>query len=163
MIERVRSGDPDEVKASPGSARRGLLQQKETLRPLDRRRGGVSTRWAFVPPVRTPPPGDAESQGRNPESDRCLHPGPPRSGEPEAIARGVEGDVDSPRDLDPTGLPPTPPEVDAFPCDASEDAYEKVVDRTARVPSATANAYGGGLAGRGALCGLERLPGGPRP
>ncbi len=92
-----------------------------------RYRRGAEKHWAFIPPVRpaVPRPGnpiDAFIQARlereglkpSPEADRAT------------LLRRLS--------LDLTGLPPTPPELDAFLADKSSGAYEKQVDRLLASP-----------------------------
>jgi hypothetical protein len=89
--------------------------------------------WAFRPPQRVQPPA-AEGRGwiRNP-IDAFILAGLEANGlapAPEAnrpaLLRRLSFDF--------TGLPPSPEEVEAFLCDRSPEAYEKVVDRLLASP-----------------------------
>ena len=84
--------------------------------------------WSFRP-LRSPPPPAVKNAhwGRNPIDrfilrrleEKSLVPLPPA--DRTTLIRRVTFDL--------TGLPPTPPEVDAFVSDPSPDAYERVIDR----------------------------------
>ena len=89
--------------------------------------------WSFISPRRVPEPAvDTPDWTRNPIDyfilDRLEHEGlnPSREADPARLIRRLT--------LDLTGLPPTPPEIDAFLNDASPQAYEKVVDRLLQSP-----------------------------
>lgn len=89
--------------------------------------------WAYIPPVRPATPTLAEEGWpRNPidafilarlENERLRH-------SPEADRAALLRRLS----LDLTGLPPAPAEVEAFLADASNDAYEKLVDRLLASP-----------------------------
>ena len=83
--------------------------------------------WAFLPPVRRPPPGGAKEPPRD-TIDRLIGEQRARHGlqpavpaDPATLLRRVTFDL--------TGLPPTPEELAAFENDASADVYEAVVNR----------------------------------
>jgi hypothetical protein len=89
--------------------------------------------WAFIPPVRPPlPEAKDKTWPRNPIDNFILErlereglkPSP--GADTETLLRRVTLDI--------TGLPPTPPEIDAFVADKSANAYEKVVDRLLASP-----------------------------
>jgi hypothetical protein len=89
--------------------------------------------WSFIPPKRPPiPPVNNSAWVTNPidafilsRLDReKLHPSP--EADKATLIRRVS--------LDLTGLPPTPPEVNAFAADNSPAAYEHVVDRLLASP-----------------------------
>ncbi len=108
-------------------------QQIELLRTWIDQGAPYAAHWAFVAPVKAPPPKVADAGWvRNPIDQfilarlerEGLHPSP--EADKTTLIRRVT--------LDLTGLPPTPAEVDAFLADASPDAYEKVVDRLLASP-----------------------------
>lgn len=93
----------------------------------------VETHWAYVKPVRPRPPAVAHREWVRKPIDAFV------------LARleqeGIEPSPEATKEqlirrvyLDLIGLPPTLSEVDAFLADASEDAYEKVVDRLLTSP-----------------------------
>jgi hypothetical protein len=94
----------------------------------------IQEHWAYVKPVRPDPP-SVEGAGwvRTPLDrfvlarleEEKLKPSP-EAGRATLLRR---------LSLDLTGLPPTPEEVDEFLADASETAYEKVVDRLLASPA----------------------------
>src|SRR5262245_32111142 len=134
LIERINSDDPDQFMPPPGSHKTLTRQQKQILQRWISEGAEYQPHWAFVPPVRMPPPPTQQAGGviRNP-IDRFIQ---------ARLAReGLTPAPEAPRDtlirrvtLDLTGLPPTPAEVDAFLLDRADDAYEKVVDRLLSSP-----------------------------
>ncbi len=89
--------------------------------------------WSFVAPKPVPePPVETRDWPRNPIDyfilSRLEREGlkPSAEADPARLIRRLA--------LDLTGLPPTPPEVDAFLNDTSPQAYEKVVDRLFESP-----------------------------
>src|SRR5215213_538128 len=89
--------------------------------------------WSYVKPVRRQPPAVRDERWTRTPIDRFvlarleaegLAPSPEAS--KEALLRRVS--------LDLIGLPPTPPEIDAFVADTAPDAYERVVDRLLASP-----------------------------
>ncbi len=88
--------------------------------------------WAFIAPVRPEPPAMEIPWGRNP-IDRFILARLEREGlqpAPEADRRTLIRRLS----LDLTGLPPEPPEVEAFVNATSPDAYERLVDRLLESP-----------------------------
>ena len=90
------------------------------------------TYWAFRNPVRPEVPADSDAWIQNPvdafilERLRAKGLAPSAAlGRRQLLRRAT---------LDLTGLPPTPPEIDAFLADQSPNAYEKVVDRLMASP-----------------------------
>ena len=89
--------------------------------------------WAFVPPKR-PQPAQVKKRdwSRNPIDHFILS-----RLEREGLTPSPEADRNTlirRVTLDLTGLPPTPPEVDAFLKDKSPNAYERVIDRLLQSP-----------------------------
>jgi len=89
--------------------------------------------WSFIPPKRPPLPEVREKTWpRNPIDYFVLS-----HLEREGLQHSPEADrltLIRRVSLDLTGLPPTPPEVEAFVHDSSPEAYEKVVDRLLASP-----------------------------
>ncbi len=90
--------------------------------------------WAFIPPAKTERPAVANAAWCRNEIDYFILKrlegaglAPSAEAPKETLIRRVS--------LDLTGLPPTPEEVDAFLADASDDAYERVVDRLLASPN----------------------------
>ena len=118
------------LRMPPGYLGHEALQPTEiaTIRRWISEGAKYEKHWSFIPPVRPALPAvKNESWVRNP-IDRFILSRLEREGlqpSPEADRRTLIRRVT----LDLTGLPPTPPEVDAFLADQSPNAYEKVVDR----------------------------------
>ncbi len=133
LIKRVFS-DNVSYRMPPAFAHKTLTpEQKDILRRWVTEGAAWKDHWAFIAPVRPPPPDVKDAAwARNPidnfilaklEANR-LQPAP--EADRRALIRRVA--------LDLTGLPPTPAEVDAFVKDRSTNAYEKVVDRLLASP-----------------------------
>jgi hypothetical protein len=89
--------------------------------------------WAFQP-VREPAPPDVDDRGwsRGP-IDRFLFARMQAEGLTPAAEAGKLTLIRR-ATFDVTGLPPTPPEIDAFLADTSPDAYERLIDRLLASP-----------------------------
>jgi hypothetical protein len=125
---RILSDDPDEVMPPPKSHKRLSAAQKDILKRWIESGANYEPHWAFSPIRSAAAPPVRQSDWPRGDLDRFLlarleaeglAPSPEAS--KEALIRRVT--------LDLTGLPPTPAEVDAFLADASDAAYETVVDR----------------------------------
>jgi hypothetical protein len=131
LIERVTAEDPAE-RMPPRGEPLGA-EQVAVLRAWIDQGAKYEEHWAYVKPVRRPPPAvrdrawarngidlwvlarlEQEGLAPAPEADRAT------------LLRRVS--------LDLTGLPPSPEEVDAFLRDRRPDAYERVVDRLLASP-----------------------------
>ena len=95
--------------------------------------GGIQKHWAFVAPVKAPLPKVKNPAWANGAIDRFVLAKLDAEGLPPAqeadrttLLRRLQLDI--------TGLPPTPAEVDAFVADKSPRAYEKQVDRLLASP-----------------------------
>lgn len=129
LIERVESGDPDEVMPPPSTKHVLSDRDKAILRRWIERGAEYQPHWAFVPPKRPEVPSVVSKSGRPAQpidafirarlKKEGLEPMP--EADRVALLRRLS--------LDLIGLPPTPEEVDAFLRDASADAYERAVDR----------------------------------
>ena len=133
LYTHVTASDPEE-RMPPVKSGKKLTEAEQRLLTRWIEEGAQwEPLWSFVAPVRGEPPAvkdkawchnpidrfvlarlEAEGLSPNPEADR------------RALIRRVTFDL--------TGLPPTPPEVDAFVSDTSPNAYEKVVDRLLASP-----------------------------
>ena len=134
-VYRRVSSDDKTIRMPPAYMDREKLTDREI--DLIRRwieQGAVWQRhWSFIAPVRPPLP-EVRQQGwpRNPIDYFVL-----QRLERENLAPSSEADrrtLIRRVSLDLTGLPPTPPEVEAFLADSSPAAYEKVVDRLLASP-----------------------------
>jgi hypothetical protein len=120
LVEWVRQGAPDPRDDAPAVA---------TTAPDKPAYPEAARKWWSFQPVRpTPPPAVRDASWVKTDVDRFvlakleahgLSPAP--SADRRTLIRRVTFDL--------TGLPPAPPEVDAFLADASPDAYAKVVER----------------------------------
>lgn len=134
LIERIVSDDAEERMPPPASRKTLTARQQELLKRWIAEGAEYQPHWAFVPPVRAEPPRihDSRFPSRN-SIDSFIQSRLAQEGltpSPEATRESLIRRVT----LDLTGLPPTPAEVDAFLGDASEAAYEKVVDRLLASP-----------------------------
>ena len=125
LIQRIYTGDSDDVMPPKKTGKPLTTAQKETLKRWIAQGAEYEPHWAYVPPRQIEPPAidgvehpvdrfirarlAKESVKPSPETDRAT------------LIRRVT--------LDLTGLPPSLLEVDAFVNDARGDAYERVVDR----------------------------------
>ena len=129
LIHRIRSAD-DDVRMPPADSNKQLTEvQKELLARWISGGAEYKPHWALVRPVRPPVPAsdyqnpiDAFIAARLAKKGLASAPEADRS----TLIRRVT--------LDLTGLPPTPEEVDAFVNDASDNAYERNVDRLLASP-----------------------------
>ena len=141
LIRRILSDDPEEVMP-PAATRLTLTdEQKQSLNRWITEGAEYQDHWAFVPPVKAALPkvvGAEESASR---SDATTSKMWPRNAIDHFVAAklqevGLAASREANRSklirrlsFDITGLPPTREEVAAFVGDASDEAYEKVVDR----------------------------------
>ena len=133
LIRHIFSSDPDEVMPPPATKIVLSDEDKKTLRTWISQGAPYAAHWAFVAPK--PPALPAVKDG-----------GWCRNGVDRFILARLEKEGLRPSDvadkytlcrrvyLDLIGLPPTPPEADAFVNDPSPDAYEKLVDRLLAMP-----------------------------
>ena len=134
LMDRVCTGDPEQVMPPPKSKKQLTLAQKETLRRWIAGGAEYQAHWSFIPPTR-PMPAAVKNSGwvRNPIDNFILadlekHGLQPA---PEADRRTLARRLS----LDLTGLPPSPAEVEAFVKDTSADAYERYVDHLLKSPN----------------------------
>ena len=113
LIEMITHPDPNERMPPRGFGTRADAKADRLLRRWIDEGAKWDTHWAYTAPVRAGTAGRSAS-GLGAQPDRSVHPRAPRTRRPEAVARSRQGDAAPARDLDLTGLPPTPAEVDAF-------------------------------------------------
>jgi len=138
LVKLLISDDPDERMPRKGApltaAQIGLIRawiDQGAVWP-DSAAGAenAGTHWAYVKPVRPPPPAipsaptPIDAFVRAKLVQEGLQPAPEASR--ETLIRRVS--------LDLVGLPPSPAEIDAFLADSAPDAYEKLVDRLLASP-----------------------------
>jgi hypothetical protein len=130
IIRRILSKDPDIVMPPPDAHLTALdPKQIATLEKWIENGAVYEAHWAFVPPLKTKPPGDAadhpvdafirerlkaEGLASNPEAA------------PETLVRRLY--------LDLTGLPPLPQDIDAYLSDSSPDRWNRLIDRLMESP-----------------------------
>src|SRR5665213_1712376 len=154
LIKRITSDDSD-VHMPPAKSGKPPLsaEQIATLRQWIDQGAVYEGHWAFSAPVRPQlPPVKDTRWVRNPIDRFILS-----RLESQGLAPAPEADkitLIRRLSLDLIGLPSTIKEVDAFVADPSPDAYEKLVDRPARLASLW-RALGPALAGCRALCRLR--------
>jgi hypothetical protein len=129
IIERIFSPDKDDVMPPPKAHKELTAAQKETIKRWVAEGAEYEVHWAYAPLVRPAVPQngnanavDAFIRARLAEKKIAPSPEAPRA----KLLRRLS--------LDLTGLPPTPPEVEAFEKDAAPDAYEKQVARLLASP-----------------------------
>jgi hypothetical protein len=128
LIQMIRSHDP-EVRMPPPKSHRQLKPHEIGLLERWVAQGAkFEEHWAFVPPVKKPPPqADGDRWSRNPIDDFVLEklranglpPAPPE--DPRVLIRRAA--------LDLTGLLPDPADVDAFAANPTDAAYEAYLDK----------------------------------
>ena len=133
LIEKITEPDPKERMPPLESGHALTDKQIGLLRRWIDEGATWDTHWAYVPAKRPELPVVSQTSWvRNPIDQfilaRLEHEGlkpSPEAGK-EMLLRRLSYDL--------TGLPPTPPEIDAFLADSSPDAYEKQVDRLLQSP-----------------------------
>ena len=133
LIDRITSEDEDERMPPADSGKSLTAKQIELLRKWIKQGAKWSEHWSLVAPQRHEiPQQNRPNWGRN-EIDAFVL----RRLQREELAPSPEADRKTlirRVTLDLTGLPPTSKEVDDFIADASDQAYEKVVDRLLQSP-----------------------------
>ena len=135
LVGRIESSDAKRVMPPPTSKKPLTERQKQILRSWIEQGAAYAQHWAFVAPSRPAIPvfrGDRQ-EIRNPIDAFVRHrlDGENVSPAPQADRATLLRRVT----LDLTGLPPTPPELDAFLADSSADADEKAIDRLLATPA----------------------------
>jgi len=132
LIDRVDSGDPDEIMPPPSTKNPLTATQKETLRRWIAEGAEYRPHWSFVAPHQPPVPMVPEEDPTVPVTmnpidafvrTRLVPTGlrPSPEADQATLVRRVY--------LDLIGLLPTPEEADAFVSDSNSNAYERLVDR----------------------------------
>jgi hypothetical protein len=133
LVRRITAKD-EAMRMPPVSSNHSLSQQEiESLTEWIRQGAKWGKHWAFVPPTRPAIP-----QVKNqPWVKNAIDSFVLKSLDQHGLTPSAEADRATllrRLTFDLTGLPPTPAELDAFLSDASENAYEKVVDRLLASP-----------------------------
>ena len=131
---RIISTDPAEVMPPPDALHQLSPADKATLRRWIEQGARYAKHWAYVPPVRPPlPPAPGGGSPADHPIDRFLAANLAARGlgyspptDPRTLLRRLS--------LDLTGLPPTPPEADAFAGDTRPGAYREHVERLLASP-----------------------------
>ena len=134
LIKRITSADRDEVMPPPEAGKTLTDRQKAILDRWVEQGAEYKGHWSYLKPTRPQVPG-VEQPGftRNPIDRFVLaklkeqNYAPSPEADRVTLIRRLSFDL--------TGLPPTPEEVSSFVGDASENAYEKVVDRLLASPA----------------------------
>ncbi len=133
LVKRILSTDEDEQMPPPDSHKSITPAQREILRKWIEQGAEYEPHWAYITPKRSAPPQVKDAAWvKNPVDAFILKPleskniSPSKEADRRTLLRRLS--------LDLIGLPPTPPEIDAFLNDHSPDAYEKQVDRLLASP-----------------------------
>ena len=134
LLSRITDTDPRQRMPPPDALRQLTPPQIDLIQTWIKQGARWQEHWAYVPPTHVPPP---EVAGDTPfvrnDIDRFILQGlkaqnlkPSPEADRATLIRRLTFDL--------LGLPPSPDEVSAFVNDASDDAYEKVVDRLLASP-----------------------------
>jgi mono/diheme cytochrome c family protein len=133
LIARITSKDEDERMPPLKTGKHLTAEQIELLTKWIAQGAEWKKHWSFIAPERPDLPSVTNKRWpRNPIDEFILarldreHLAPSREADKATLIRRVTFDL--------TGLPPTPPEVDAFLADSRADAYERLVDRLLASP-----------------------------
>lgn len=132
-LRRILSTNPDEMMPPPASKKKLTDAQIALIQQWVEQGAKWSTHWSYSPPVRPRVPDIAVTSGARNAIDHFIR----ARLEKEKLAQSPEADritLLRRLSLDLIGLPPTIEEVDAFVNDASNDAYEKQVERLLASP-----------------------------
>jgi len=133
LVTRIFSDDPDERMPPPDLHKSLTDRQKQLLKQWIAEGAVYQRHWGYIAPTRPElPEVKRKDWGRN-EIDRFV------LAKLEAEGLSPSHEADRPTlirrlSFDLTGLPPTPPEIDAFVSDTSANEYEKIVDRLLASP-----------------------------
>jgi hypothetical protein len=133
VYQRISAREPARRMPPPGSGRSLAPSEIQLLKRWIAQGAPYAEHWAFRRPRRLPPPRVKDAAWvRNPIDAFIL-----ARLEGEGLKPSPEADrytLIRRLSLDLIGLPPTPPEVEAFVHDSSPDAYEQLVDRLLTSP-----------------------------
>jgi hypothetical protein len=127
MVERIFQRDPELVMPPPTAHKKLSDQQKQLLQRWIAEGAEYQQHWSYEPPVKAEVP-----SGKQPVDalvhQRLMQVGlsPSPSADRRTLIRRLHADL--------LGVPPTPEEVEAFVADASNDAYEQLVERILQNP-----------------------------
>jgi hypothetical protein len=125
IIRRIHSKDPDVVMPPPDAHLAALApEQIATLEKWIENGAVYEAHWAFVAPVKTKPPGEAEVHPVDAFVRARL--------KSEGLAANAEADPETlvrRLYLDLTGLPPVPEEIDAYLAGTSPDRWQRLIDQ----------------------------------
>ena len=133
LWQRINSSDKDDVMPPLKAHKTVTTAQKETLKRWIEQGAKYQSHWSFIPVSEVEVPAVKRSAWPRNEIDHFILARLEQEGlqpSPEAARTTLLRRVT----LDLTGLPPTPPEVEAFLADHSPQAYEHVVDRLLQSP-----------------------------
>ncbi|MEC8337210.1 MAG: PSD1 and planctomycete cytochrome C domain-containing protein [Planctomycetota bacterium] len=133
IFHRITSNDPEMRMPPPDAVRQLTAKEIELLKAWIDQGADWEKLWSLQPVRTVEPPSVQQQDWPRSTLDRFVLANLERQGltpseeaSRETLIRRVT--------LDLTGLPPTLAEIDAFIADASEDAYEKVVERLLASP-----------------------------
>ncbi len=134
LIRRVSSEDPSERMPPPETKRHLTSEQVDLLRRWIAQGASYQGHWSRQPVCRPPLPPPSPWAVDDHPVDRFI--------DQKLLDLGLQPTDQADRyhlirrlALDLTGLPPTPEEAEAFLCDLSPDAYERLVDRLLASPA----------------------------
>ncbi|HUQ93270.1 MAG TPA: DUF1553 domain-containing protein [Bryobacteraceae bacterium] len=133
LFQRISAADVKKRMPPPGFDRKLTKDQVELIGKWIDQGAEWQTHWSYTPPVRAELPAVNEKTWPRNAIDHFVL----ARLEKEGVKHAAEADkVTLARrvTLDITGLPPTPPEVQAFVSDRTPNAYEKLVDRLLESP-----------------------------
>ncbi|MEI6714958.1 MAG: PSD1 and planctomycete cytochrome C domain-containing protein [Verrucomicrobiota bacterium] len=133
LVAHIFSTEKDEQMPPANSNRKLSTKQRELLKQWINEGAEYKPHWAFIAPVKIPPPEVPDPNWVRTPIDRFvlaklkengLSPSP-EADRPTLIRR---------LSLDLTGLPPKPEDVDAFVTDTTSDATERLIERLLASP-----------------------------
>jgi hypothetical protein len=128
LISRIRSAHAGELMPPPESNLVMTEQEKRILERWVEQGAEYKTHWAFIPPVKSPLPGQAAGEPQQHPVDAFVRQKLPEHGlkpSPEAMPEQLVRRLY----LDLTGLPPAPEEVEAYVNSSDPDPYTSLVGR----------------------------------
>ena len=129
LLQRIIAHDPNSVMPPPTSKKTPLTEEQvATLTEWIRQGAKYEPHWAFVAPVKPPVPEVKDKTWpRTPIDNFILA---------KLESKGIKPSLEANKEtlvrrvhMDLLGLPPTPEEIDDYMAEASDKAYENMVDR----------------------------------